>query len=149
VLGALFSLIIGCLVVSYEIVQSTYYVGRDHGIVAIFRGIHDKVLGFSLDSVYRPTSIPVSGIPAAAVAELRRADTGSLATAEQFLRNITRQYNTCRTAEAKLLSWQRNKPTKKILVHIKVNGQTRTVFRYPPYPPKPTIPAYCPPQTSA
>ncbi|HXS63016.1 MAG TPA: protein phosphatase 2C domain-containing protein [Streptosporangiaceae bacterium] len=145
---ALFVVIVGGgLVTGYLVVHSQYYVGSTtDGKVAIFRGINDSVLGYKLYSVYKPTNIPVSGIPEASAAELKRADTGSLAMAQQFLGNIAKQYNTCQSAEAKLQTWEKNKPTKKVKVHIRVNGKPRTVLRFPPYPPKPTIPAFCPAQ---
>ena len=145
---ALFVVIVGGgLITGYLVVRSQYYVGATtDGKVAIFRGINDNVLGFKLYTVYTPTNIPVSGIPDTSAAELRRTDTGSLAMAQQFLGNITKQYNTCQAAEAKLRKWEKNKPTKKVPVHIRVNGKPKTVMRFPPYPPKPTIPAFCPAQ---
>ncbi len=148
---ALFVVIIGGgLITGYLIVKSQYYVGATtDGKVAIFRGINDSVLGYKLYKVYTPTNIPVSGIPDASAAELRRADTGSLAQAQTFLANITKQYNTCQAAEAKLAKWEKNKPTKKVKTRIRVDGKPKTVLRFPPYPPKPTIPAMCPAQPSA
>jgi PPM family protein phosphatase len=146
---ALFVLLIGGgLIVGYEVVRSQYYVGSDGGKVAIFRGIHDKVLGFSLFSVYQATNIPVSGITAGAAQELQRGDAGSLAMARQFLANITKQYNTCQAAYANLRNWEAHKP-KPITIKVRVNGKTvrRTVT--PRYRPKPTIPSYCPSQPTS
>jgi PPM family protein phosphatase len=146
---ALFVIIVaGGLVTGYLVVRTQYYVGETtDGKVAIFRGINDKVLGFKLYSVYTATNIPVSGVPDAAAAEIKRADTGSLAQAQTFLGNITRQYNACQAAEAALRTWIKNKPTKKVKETIVVHGHKRTVFRLPPYnKPKPTIPADCPAQ---
>jgi PPM family protein phosphatase len=144
---ALFVVIIGGgLVTGYLIVKSQYYVGATaDGKVAIFRGINDQVLGLKLYSVYQATNIPVTGVPATAADEIRRADSGSLAQAQTFLGNITKQYNTCQSAEAALRTWVKDKPTKKVKQTIVVHGHKRTVFRLPPYnKPKPTIPAFCP-----
>jgi len=143
---ALFVLLVGGgLVVGYEVVRGQYYVGSDGGHVAIFRGINDKVLGISLFSVYKTTKIPVSGIPVAAAQELHRNTTGSLAMAQQFLTNITRQYDTCQAAHAAVRSWEAHKP-KPYKVTRRINGHpvTRTVI--PKYRPKPPIPSYCPSQ---
>jgi PPM family protein phosphatase len=142
--GLFVLLIVGGLIVGYQVVRSQYYVGSSGGKVTIFRGMSDKVLGFSLFSVYQTTDVPVSGIPSAAAAELHRSDTGSLATAQQFVAVVTKQYNTCQRAEAAVRSWEAHKPKPKT---IKKRIDGRIVIRKvkPKYPPKPTIPAYCPP----
>jgi protein phosphatase len=143
-LGLFIVIVAGGLVVGYQIVRSQYYVGDYHGHVAIFRGINDKVAGFSLYSLYgQPTSIPISGVTAAAAAQLQRADTGSLATARQFVANIRKQYDTCQAAEAALAKWKTEKPPP-IKVRSKVNG--KIVIKTVPgkKPPMPTIPSYCP-----
>ncbi len=146
---ALFVLLVGGgLIVGYEVVRSQYYVGASSGKVAIFRGINDKLLGISLFSVYQTTNIPVSGIPVAAAQEVRRADTGSLAMAKQFVANITKQYNTCQAAYASLRNWQAHKP-KPITIKVQVNGKTVRRKVTPKYRPKPTIPSYCPPQPTS
>jgi PPM family protein phosphatase len=142
----LFVLLIGGgLFVGYQVIRSQYYVGTDSGHVAIFRGIDDKVLGISLYSVYKPTSIPVSGITAAAAAELGRADTSNLATAQQFLANISKQYYACRAAHAAVRSWFAHKP-KPVKKKVRIDGHTITRTIIPKYRPKPQIPSYCPAQ---
>jgi protein phosphatase len=152
-LGLFVVIVAGGLVAGYLVVRSQYYVGQTtDGKVAIFRGMNDKVLGFSLFSVYKPTNIPVSGIPEASADELKQTATGSLAQAERFLGAITSQYNTCQTQEAALREWIKNKPTKKVKVTEVVNGHKKTVYRLPPYnKKKPVVPADCPaqPQTGA
>ncbi len=145
---ALFVLLIGGgLVVGYQVVRSQYYVGNNGGKVAIFRGIHDKVLGITLYSVYQPTNIPISGITVGAAQELQRGNTGSLAMAQQFLTNIRTQYNACQAAYAAVHHWLTHKP-KPVKVTRRVNGRTITRIVRPKPPPEPTIPSYCPPQRS-
>ena len=143
-LGALLLVTIAGLVVGYSAVQNEYYVGKSNGKVAIFRGIDDHVLGISLSSVYKLTEIPVSDVSDPVAHELTRADISNLATAQQFVRNISRQYNVCRTAEADLSRWIADRPTKKVKVKIVVNGEPKAIFRVPPYRPRPNIPAFCP-----
>ncbi len=87
-LGLFVVIVAGGLVAGYLVVRSQYYVGETtDGKVAIFRGMNDSVLGFKLYSVYKPTNIPVSGIPEASANELKQAATGSLTQAERFLGN--------------------------------------------------------------
>ncbi len=136
----------GGLFAGYQVVHSQYYVGAENGKVAIFRGIDDKVLGVSLSSVFRTTDIPVSGITTVAADELRGSHTGTLAMAEQFVANITKQYKACQSAEADLRTWIANKP-KPIKVKRRVDGKTVTRTITPKYRPKPTIPSFCPPST--
>lgn len=142
---ALFVVLVGGgLFAGYQVVHSQYYVGSDNGRVAIFRGIDDKILGVSLSSVFRTTGIPVSGITSASADELRRSDTGTLAMAEQFVANITKQYNACQSARADLRTWIASKP-KPIKVKRRVDGKTVIRTITPKYRPKPTIPSFCPP----
>ncbi len=144
-LVALFVLLIGGgLVVGYEIVRSQYYVGADNGKVAIFRGINDKILGISLNSVYQRTSIPVSGITAASAQELRRADAGSLTMAQQFVTNIRTQYKACQSAHAAVRKWIAGKP-KPVKITKRIDGHKVTRTITPKYRPEPTIPSFCPP----
>ncbi|HET9897427.1 MAG TPA: protein phosphatase 2C domain-containing protein [Streptosporangiaceae bacterium] len=143
-LVVLFVLLIGGgLVVGYQIVRSQYYVGSDNGKVAIFRGMNDKILGISLNSVYQTTNIPVSGITAASAEELRQADTGSLAMAQQFLANIRKQYQTCQAAHAAVRKWIAGKP-KPVKITKRIDGHKVTRTITPKYRPEPTIPSFCP-----
>jgi PPM family protein phosphatase len=149
VLVALFVVLIGGgLVIGYQVVRSQYYVAPDAGKVAIFRGINDSVLGISLHSVYQLTNIPVAGVTAASAAELSKANTGSLAMAQQFVSVISKQYNTCQTARAKVASWLKNKPTHKVRKKTKVKGKIVYKLVFPAYPPEPVVPSFCPTPTS-
>jgi protein phosphatase len=145
-LVGLFVLLIGGgLIVGYNVVNSQYYVGDNGGKVAIFRGINDKILGIKLYSVYQPTTIPVAGITAASAQQVHRTVAGSLPMARQFLGIIRKQYDTCQHAYADLHNWIVHKP-KPIKKTFHLNGRTVTRKITPKYRPKPSIPAYCPPQ---
>jgi PPM family protein phosphatase len=147
VLLGLFVVIIAAgAVVGYQVVRSQYYVGDNGGKVAIFRGMNDKVLGFALYSVYQGTAIPVSGVSGASAEEISRADTGSLAMAQQFLANIRKQYTACQDAQAAVARWKTLKP-KPIKVKSRINGKVVIKLKPGKKPPEPTIPSYCPAQT--
>jgi protein phosphatase len=49
-------------VVGYNWTQSNYYVGDDHGYVAIYRGVQQNIGPIQLSSVYRKTSIALSDL---------------------------------------------------------------------------------------
>jgi PPM family protein phosphatase len=137
-------IIVAGVVIGYKVIRSQYYVGNNCGNVAIFRGMNDKVLGHALYSVYQPTNIPVSGIPVAAAQELARNDTGSLATAQQFVTNIRKQYTTCQVAEAKLHHWEVTKPPPIKITRKGKNGKPITLTKPGKRGPKPVVPSFCP-----
>jgi protein phosphatase len=49
-------------VVGYNWTQSNYYIGDDHGYVAIYRGVQQNIGPIQLSSVYRKTSIALSDL---------------------------------------------------------------------------------------
>ncbi|MDQ1550761.1 MAG: family protein phosphatase [Actinomycetota bacterium] len=55
--------IVVAIVVGYNWTQTHYYVGDDHGYVAIYRGVQQSVGPISLSSVYEKTDISLSGLP--------------------------------------------------------------------------------------
>jgi PPM family protein phosphatase len=55
--------VVAVIVVGYNWTQTHYYVGDDHGYVAIYRGVQQSVGPIPLSTVLRKTAIPVSGLP--------------------------------------------------------------------------------------
>jgi serine/threonine protein phosphatase PrpC len=53
----------GCIV-GYNWTQSHYYVGDDHGYVAIYRGVQQDIGPIQLSSLYEKTSIALADLPA-------------------------------------------------------------------------------------
>jgi protein phosphatase len=47
----------------YQWTQSRYYVGVDHGRVAVFRGVQQNIGPIRLSSVYQTTTIEVADLP--------------------------------------------------------------------------------------
>jgi serine/threonine protein phosphatase PrpC len=149
ILLALFVLIVaGAVAAGYEVMQSQYFVGSNGGDVAIFRGMNDKILGLKLYSLYQATNIPVAGIPVASAQEVSRGDSGSKATAEQFLANIRKQYSSCLAADAALHHWQVTKPPP-VKTKVKRHGKTVTITKPGKRGPKPVVPGYCPPPAAS
>jgi protein phosphatase len=58
------AVIVTAVVVGYQWTQSRYYVGVDHGRVAVFRGVQQNIGPIRLSSVYQTTTIEVADLPA-------------------------------------------------------------------------------------
>jgi PPM family protein phosphatase len=144
----LFVVLIGAgLLVGYQYVHSQYYVGTKNGKVVIFRGLDQQIFGMSLSSVYRTTNLPVSGLPSQDVRAIHQLSAGSLSQANKLVSNITTDYQKCQQAYAAVRHWQATKPTPKPIRSKKTGkiiGHT-----HPTIPPKPPIPAGCPPLPSS
>jgi protein phosphatase len=57
-------IIVIAIVFGYNWTQTHYYVGDDHGYVAIYRGVQQDIGPISLSSVYEKTTISLSELPA-------------------------------------------------------------------------------------
>ena len=145
---ALFVVLIGAgLFVGYQYVHSQYYVGTENGNLVIFRGLDQRLFGVSLSSVYRTTDIPVAGLPAQDAQAIDRFSSGSLSQASSLVSNVTTDYQACQGAYAAVRLWEATKPKSKPIIDKKtgeVIGHT-----HPKIPPKPPVPAGCPPQPSS
>ena len=141
---ALFVILVGGgAFIAHQVINTQYYVGIRGGKVVIFRGLDQKLLGFSLSHVYHRTTIPASGITSASRAAIRQAPSGNLEQATHFIANIRAGYNACQSAYAAVRVWEANKPKPQPIISKKtgkVIGHT-----HPKYRAKPSIPSDCPP----
>jgi serine/threonine protein phosphatase PrpC len=144
----LFIILVGAgLFIGYQYVHSQYYVGTKNGKVVIFRGLDQHLVGVSLSSVYRTTNVPVAGLPSEDIQAIHRLPSGSLSQATSLVTNVTKDYQACQRAYAAVRHWQATKPQPKPIIDKKtgkVIGHTN-----PKIPPKPRIPAGCPPESSS
>ncbi|HEX5189301.1 MAG TPA: protein phosphatase 2C domain-containing protein [Streptosporangiaceae bacterium] len=144
---ALFVILIGAgLIVGYQYVHSQYYVGTKNGKVTIFRGLDQQLFGVSLSSVYRPTDVPVAGLPSQDVQAIRRLSSGSLSQATSLVSNVRTDYQGCQNAYKAVRHWEATKPKSKPIRNKtgRIIGHT-----HPKIPPKPSIPAGCPPMPAS
>lgn len=141
----LFVLLIGgVLVAGYHYVRSQYYVGTQHGMIVIYQGVNERVLGLSLSSVAERTTIPLSAVPRSDAQVIQSAPAGGLSQARRIVTNVRHDYQTCQNAYAALRKWEAAKPKPKT-VKRRVNGKIVTKVVTPPYhAPKPVVPADCP-----
>ena len=145
ILVVLLLLIAGGGYAAWRYTQGQYYVGAADGQVAIFRGVNEQVAGMSLSSVYARTGIPMSGVPANDVRQIQATISATgLADARGIVLNIRHGY-VCQLANAAVAKWEAGKP-KPRKVKEKVHGKTVVHTVVPRYRPKPSVPAYCPPQ---
>jgi PPM family protein phosphatase len=144
---ALFIILIGAgLFVGYQYVHSQYYVGTKNGKVVIFRGLDQQLFGVSLSSVYRTTTVPVAGLPSQDVQAIHRFSPGSLSQATSLVSNVSKDYQACQNAYQAVRHWEATKPKSKPIRNKagRIIGHT-----HPKIPPKPPIPAGCPPQPTS
>ena len=64
ILAVFVVLVVGGLYGSWRYVQGQYYLGVDHGYMAIFRGVNTSVAGMSLHSPYKRSTVLISQLPA-------------------------------------------------------------------------------------
>ncbi len=142
ILAILLILIIGGGYAAWRYSQSQYYVGESGGQVAIFRGVNQRVAGFSLSKVYQQTSIPVSQVAANDLTLVQGTITASsLADARKTVQAIRDDY-TCQQAQIALAKWQAGKP-KPVTRKVRVKGRTVVRTTQPAYRPAPAVPAFC------
>jgi serine/threonine protein phosphatase PrpC len=55
--------IVAVIVIGYNWTQSHYYVGNDHGYVAIYRGVQQSLGPIQLSTVYEKTGIQIAQLP--------------------------------------------------------------------------------------
>jgi protein phosphatase len=55
--------VVTAIVLGYNWTQTHYYVGNDHGFVAIYRGVQQSIGPIQLSTVYEKTTISVSQLP--------------------------------------------------------------------------------------
>jgi PPM family protein phosphatase len=140
VLVVLAAVIIGGAYAAWRYTQSQYYVASSNGEVVIYKGISQKVAGISLSSVYSNTGVPLAGVPSLDRARISSTiPASSLADAQRTVSAVRAEWLSCRQAYGQLQAWQQQvahwpKPAK---------GQ-----KPKPQPPRPTVPASCPPSSA-
>jgi PPM family protein phosphatase len=130
---------------AWRVTQSQYYVGTSGSEVVVFRGINESVAGLSLSSAYRHTGIPVAHVQTS-VLSLPSAS-GTLAQAQRTVLNIRHGWD-CKVALAAVTTWTTNKPVPPVIAKGKkpTAAQQKAITKAKDYPPKPSVPSFCPAQ---
>src|SRR5262249_2293179 len=93
------------------------------------------------------TNVPVSGLQSQDVQAIHRFSPGSLSQAKGLVTNVTKDYQACQQAYAAVRHWAATKPQSQPIRSKKTGkiiGHT-----HPKIPPKPPVPAGCPPMPSS
>lgn len=83
--------------IAYSWTQSQYYIGNDKGTVAIYRGLHDSIGPFHLNSIRQSTNIPVQDLPPYYQSRVKASiGADSLTDAQRVVQTLTSQAAACR-----------------------------------------------------
>ena len=106
-LVVLVAVIIGGGYIFWRVSQSQYYVKADgSGQVVIYRGINDRILGFSWSSPYQVTGIQLDQVPQNYQQTVATAgSTGSQSQVSQTVTNIRTAVEACRAAYTAQQDW--------------------------------------------
>ena len=86
--------------IAYAWTQSQFYVGDDHGSVAVYRGLHDSIGPFHLHSVHQRTGVKTSDLPSYYESRVRATiGVDNLTDARKLIQTLTTQAAAC-TAQA-------------------------------------------------
>jgi protein phosphatase len=142
ILAILVIVVVGAGYAAWRYSQHQYYVGADHGQVAIFRGVDQQLAGISLFSVRQRTSIPVKGVPVALAGQLADGIAArNLPDAQAIVLRIRHEYQ-CQLDLVAVQAWTAGKP-KPVKHTVKRHGKKVVVTTTPPYRPRPAVPAFC------
>jgi PPM family protein phosphatase len=112
-LVVLLAVIIGGGYLGWRWSQDQYYVGANsRGEVVIYRGVNQRIAGFSLSKPYDNTRIPLSQVPVNDQQTLKATDAASsLADARNIVATLSGDVNICKQHYIDLQSWvtQENK----------------------------------------
>jgi len=106
-LVVLLAVIIGGGYVGWRVIQDQYYVGADSkGEVVIYRGVNQRIAGFSLSKPYDYTGIKLSQVPVNYQQTLKATDAASsLTDARNIVGTVSSAVNSCKQQYMALQSW--------------------------------------------
>jgi protein phosphatase len=149
VLILLVALIVGGGFAAWRYTQGQYYVGEHSGQVVIYRGINQKLAGFSLSSVYRRTGIPINQVTTDDRQQVAITfPSGSLTEASSIVHRISAAAQACKTAVAAEQKYQAAQKTYTQQLSAYQHRKHKT-GPAPKAPVKPASPAPTCPQSAS
>jgi PPM family protein phosphatase len=137
-LVVLVAVVVGGFYIFWRVSQEQYYVAADSsGQVVIYRGISQRILGFSWSSPYEPTGIQLAQVPSNYQQTVKTAySTGSLVQVRQTVMNISAAVGNCRNAYAALQNWAtaENKYNDEVAQARKLRKTTSSIPKPGPQP---------------
>jgi PPM family protein phosphatase len=148
-LVVLLAVIIGGGYLGWRWSQDQYYVGANSaGKVVIYRGVNQRIAGFSLSKPYLPTEILLSQVPVNYQQTLKANDAASsLADAKNIVATVTSAVNACKGAYTALRFWamQDNEYQAKVALARKNKEPASKINKIAkPSPPPPKAGSTCP-----
>jgi protein phosphatase len=139
-LVVLLAVIIGGGYLGWRWSQDQYYVGANsQGEVVIYRGVNQRIAGFSLSKPYDNTRIPLSQVPVNYQQTLKATDTASsLADARNIVATVSSAVANCKAAYTALQSWVtlENKYQAEVALAKKNKKPTNKITKPGQQPPK-------------
>jgi len=146
-LVVLLAVIIGGGYLGWRVIQDQYYVGADKaGQVVIYRGVNQRIAGFSLSKPYQRTGILLSQVPVNYQQTLKATDAAtSLTDARNIVATVGSAVSTCKQQYIALQSWaaQENKYQAEVALARKTKKPTDKITK--PGQPPAKAGATCPP----
>ncbi len=110
-IGLVLALIVGGLYGAYRWTQSQYYVGANGDKVAIYRGLNQKLAGFSMSSLYQASDVPLDELPPSDRERLEQTvQAKSLEHAKQIVNELRGRAVACQQARQQAQQAQKQKP---------------------------------------
>jgi protein phosphatase len=106
-LVVLLAVVVGGGYIAWRWSQDQYYVGADSkGQVVIYRGVNQKIAGFSLSHPYQQTGIQLSQVPSPYQQTVKATDAASsLSSARAIVTNVRSAVSTCKQAYLDRQAW--------------------------------------------
>jgi PPM family protein phosphatase len=146
-LVVLVAVVFGGVYIFWRVSQNQYYVGvNSNGEVVIYRGISQRIAGFSWSSPYELTGIKLAQVPSNFQQTVKSAySTGSLTQVRGTVGNISAAVNNCRSAYVALQNWATSENVYKTAV-TQANRQRKSTKGIPkPGAQPPAAGPMCPP----
>ena len=149
-LVVLLVVIIGGVYGAWRWTQDQYYVAADSkGNVVIYRGITERILGFSLSKTYQQTGIPLTQVPSNYEQTVKATITASsLGEAQRIVNNVRTAVGQCHDQYVALATWvvQEDTYQAKVTLTQKQHKPTKNIVK--PGPKPDNAGAMCPSSTA-
>jgi PPM family protein phosphatase len=137
-LVVLLVVIIGGVYVAWRWTQDQYYVAADSkGNVVIYRGITERILGFSLSKTYAQTGIPLTQVPSNYEQTVKATITASsLGEAQRIVTNVRTAVSECHDQYVAVATWvsQDNSYQARVTLAQKQHKPTKNIVKPGPKP---------------
>jgi protein phosphatase len=147
----LFVVVIGGGYAAWQWSQDQYYIGADNnGLVLIYRGVNERIVGVSLSHPYQSTGIQLAQVPAPYQQTVKATDAASsLHDAQVIVANVRSAVTTCHQGYTALQGWVTQENAYHAALAQFIANQKPAKDKPKPPAAQPAKPApTCPPSTA-